>query len=149
MYCQMQKVILDFKFCSADKPKDLLRKSAMGKWGFMLALDLGACCPKAIRCSKTIGNFSESLVKKIDMKAYGEPHIVHFGEDNKAGYTLVQLIETSNITAHFCEQDNAAFIDIFSCKPFDPKDARVVIDEYFKPQRVNEHWLERSIPELQ
>jgi S-adenosylmethionine/arginine decarboxylase-like enzyme len=80
------------------------------------------------------------------MKAYGEPQIIHFGEDNKAGYTLVQLIETSNITAHFCEQDNAAFIDIFSCKEFDPKDAKRVVDQFFRPAATVEHWTERSIP---
>ena len=118
----------------------------MVKWGFALALDLGRCCPRAIRCPTTIRDFSRTLVKEIDMKAYGEPQIIHFGEDNKAGYTLVQLIETSNITAHFCEQDNAAFIDIFSCKEFDPKDAKRVVDQFFRPAATVEHWTERSIP---
>lgn len=46
------------------------------------------------------------LVKDIDMVPYGGPQVVHFGSGNKAGYTLVQLIETSNITAHFVEETN-------------------------------------------
>lgn len=120
----------------------------MAKWGYMLSLDLAKCRMSAIRCPYIIKDFSETLVKRIDMKAYGAPHIVRFGEDNKAGYTLVQLIETSNICAHFCEQDNAAFIDIFSCKPYNVEDAVAVVRDYFEPQKVVRHYIERSIPEL-
>jgi S-adenosylmethionine/arginine decarboxylase-like enzyme len=119
------------------------------KWGYMLSLDLAKCRTSAIRCPYTIKEFSETLVKRIDMKAYGSPHIVRFGDGNKAGYTLVQLIETSNICAHFCEQDNAAFIDIFSCKPYQIEDAVEVVKEFFEPQKVVRHYIERSIPELQ
>lgn len=118
------------------------------KWGYMLSLDIAKCSTASIRCPYTIEQFTHSLVKKIDMKAFGRPHIVRFGEDNKAGYTLVQLIETSNICAHFCEQDNAAFIDIFSCKPYDIEDAVSVVKDYFEPKIIVRHYIERSIPEL-
>jgi S-adenosylmethionine/arginine decarboxylase-like enzyme len=114
----------------------------------MLSLDIAKCKPQLIRSQPVIYKFTKSLVKEIDMKAYGEPQIVHFGEGNKAGYTLVQLIETSNITAHFCEEDNAAFIDIFSCKPYDIETAVKVVDKYFKPEKIVRHYIERSIPEL-
>jgi S-adenosylmethionine/arginine decarboxylase-like enzyme len=120
----------------------------MTKWGYMLSLDIAKCKPQLIRSKPVIYKFTKSLVKEIDMKAYGEPQIVHFGEGNKAGYTLVQLIETSNITAHFCEEDNAAFIDIFSCKPYDIETAVKVVDKYFKPEKIVRHYIERSIPEL-
>ena len=120
----------------------------MAKWGYMLSLDMARCRPAAIRCPYLIRDFSNDLVKKIDMKAYGTPHIVRFGDGNKAGYTLVQLIETSNICAHFCEQDNAAFLDIFSCKPYDIETAVGVVRDYFEPQKIVRHYIERSIPEL-
>lgn len=120
----------------------------MSKWGYMLSLDIARCKPQLIRSKPVIYKFTKSLVKEIDMKAYGEPQIVHFGTGNKAGYTLVQLIETSNITAHFCEEDNAAFIDIFSCKPYDIETAVRVVDKYFKPELVHRHYVERAIPEL-
>jgi S-adenosylmethionine/arginine decarboxylase-like enzyme len=115
-------------------------------WGYMLSLDCGGCDPISIRSSLIIETFSKELVKEIDMKAYGEPQIVHFGEDNKAGYTLVQLIETSNIVAHFCEEDNAMFIDVFSCKPYAPQDAINVVKKYFSPTKITEHYIERIIP---
>lgn len=118
-------------------------------WGFHLALDVGKCNPKLIRCPIQISAFSKALVQRIDMVPYGEPQIVMFGEGNKKGYTLVQLIQTSNITGHFCEQDNAAFLDIFSCKKYDIETAVKCVREYFEPTMVVRHYIERSIPELQ
>jgi len=120
----------------------------MKKWGYMLSLDIAKCKPLLIRSKPTIYAFSKNLVSAIDMKAYGEPQIEHFGEGNKAGYTLVQLIETSNIMGHFCEEDNAAFIDIFSCKPYDIEIAVKVVEEHFEPKKIVRHYIERSIPEL-
>lgn len=118
-------------------------------WGYMLSLDIARCNPKLISCPKHITAFSNDLVKRIDMVKYGEPHVVMFGEGNKKGYTLVQLIQTSNICAHFCEQDNAAFLDIFSCKPYKIEDAVKCVKDYFEPEMIVRHYIERSIPELQ
>jgi S-adenosylmethionine/arginine decarboxylase-like enzyme len=70
------------------------------------------------------------------MVPYGKPQIVHFGSGNKAGYTLIQLIETSNISAHFAEEDNSAYLDVFSCKNFKVSDVEEVIREYFKPENI-------------
>ena len=117
-------------------------------WGYMLSLDIGKCMPKLIRCPDNITAFSKALVQRIEMVPYGEPQVVMFGEGNKKGYTLTQLIQTSNITGHFCEQDNAAFIDIFSCKPYKIEEAVSCVRDYFKPQMVVRHYIERSIPEL-
>jgi len=118
-------------------------------WGKALALDCGGCCPKAIRCPITIKAFSSELVRRIDMVAYGEPMVVHFGTDNKAGYTLVQLIETSNITAHFSESEGAVFLDVFSCKDFAEGTVRDVVGKYFKPSKIQSAVHDRNIPELE
>ena len=115
-------------------------------WGFHLALDLARCRPASIRCPKHIETFTKTLVKRIDMKAYGEPQIVMFGEGNKKGYTLVQLIETSNITAHFCEETNDAYLDVFSCKPYKTQDVVEVVNEFFGPEEKTIHELERQAP---
>jgi S-adenosylmethionine/arginine decarboxylase-like enzyme len=115
----------------------------MTPWGFHLMLNIGKCKPHTIRCPKHIASFTKELVKNIDMVAYGDPQIVMFGEGNKKGYTLVQLIETSNITAHFCEETNDCYLDVFSCKPFDSEDVRVCVEKYFKPEKMNEKYLER------
>ena len=114
-------------------------------WGKHLILNVKNCHPKTIRTHLTIYGFSQMLVKAIDMKAYGEPLIRHFGEGNKAGYTLVQLIETSNITAHFVEETNDAYIDVFSCKEFDPAIVEKVIRDHFIPESIDSTLLVRQV----
>lgn len=82
------------------------------------------------------------------MKAYGDLQLKHFGEGNKSGYTGIQLIETSCISFHLCEETNDAYIDIFSCKPYKIEDAVSVVKEYFKPQDIRISYLERQAPQM-
>jgi S-adenosylmethionine/arginine decarboxylase-like enzyme len=112
-------------------------------WGYHLTIDASHCNPTAIRSKNTISNFVSKLVKEIDMVAYGPPTIVMFGTGNKKGYTLVQLIETSNITAHFVEETNAIYLDVFSCKKFNITDAINVFKDFFKPQKIKKHFIKR------
>ena len=113
-------------------------------WGYHLLLDASKCIPRTIRCHQNIYCFSKELVKKIDMVPYGEPYIQHFGTGNKAGYTLVQLIETSNITAHFCEETDDLYLDVFSCKPFEPQDVAGMVALYFNPIFMKRNFLTRQ-----
>ena len=71
-------------------------------------------------------------------------HFHHFGEGNKAGFTLVQLIETSNICAHFCNDTGDAYIDVFSCKPYDRDVVRDEIIKFFKPRQITVNYIERQ-----
>jgi S-adenosylmethionine decarboxylase len=102
-------------------------------WGYHLILDCAGADHEAISSHDTIYNFTKELVQKIDMVAYGEPQIVRFGSGNKEGYTLVQLIETSNICAHFVEENDTFYLDVFSCKPYEPQDVVDTVMKYFKP----------------
>jgi S-adenosylmethionine/arginine decarboxylase-like enzyme len=116
----------------------------MNNWGKHLILDAAGCRPGTISSAAQIYKFTKHLVKKIDMVAYGEPQIVMFGTGNKKGYTLVQLIETSNITAHFVEETNDMYLDVFSCKEFDPHVVAGLVATYFDPQNVKTHMLYRQ-----
>ena len=116
-------------------------------WGYHAIIDIAKCKPRLIRCPHNITAFSHELVKRIDMKAYGLPQVVHFGVDDKKGYTLTQLIETSCISAHFSEDTNSAFIDIFSCKPYNISTAELTVREFFAPEIVWKKFLERPVPE--
>ena len=110
-------------------------------WGFHLLLNCSNCIPANIRNPSRIRLFTKSLVNKIDMVAYGQPQLVMFGTGNKKGYTLVQLIETSNITAHFVEETNDIYMDVFSCKKFHPKDVEAVVNDYFSPMDIQTTFL--------
>jgi len=115
-------------------------------WGHHLMLDVARCTPHTIRCRQTIETFTHRLVKEIDMVAYGKPQIVMFGTGNKKGYTLVQLIETSNICAHFCEETNDMYLDVFSCKEFNPDVVRMVVEESFRPGAMKQMFVTRQTP---
>ncbi len=94
------------------------RKSA---WGIAASIDIYNCNPATIRDADAIRRFVVELCDLIEMKRFGDTQVVHFGEDERvAGYSMVQLIETSLISAHFANQSNAVYLDVFSCKPYDP-----------------------------
>lgn len=115
-----------------------------GSWGYHLIINAGLCDPVALRSKETIAKFAKAIVKEIDMVAFGPPRIVRFGEGNKRGTTLVQLIETSCIVAHAVEQTNDIYLDIFSCKSFDPKVAEGVFRDFFKPTTVEKIFMKRQ-----
>jgi S-adenosylmethionine/arginine decarboxylase-like enzyme len=120
--------------------------SALRTWGKHLVLDAAGCSPKMIGCPIVIKNFTTDLVRRIDMVAYGDPQIVMFGTGNKKGYTLIQLIETSNIAAHFVEENNSMYLDVFSCKDFDPSIVKETVREYFDAQRFSSRVFMRQAP---
>lgn len=114
-------------------------------WGWHLLLDLKSCDQKLITDRDHLAKFLSALVKRIDMVAFGDPMIEHFAthDPEKAGYSIVQLIETSNITGHFVDKNGDAYIDIFSCRLFSVEDAIAVIREYFAPQNVSHKFVPR------
>ena len=89
-------------------------------WGLSTTVDLEDCDPETIRDAQAIQRFVVALCDLIQMKRYGECHVVHFGQGRVAGYSMVQLIETSLISGHFANESNSAYLDIFSCKPYEP-----------------------------
>ena len=80
------------------------------------------------------------------MVAYGEPVVEHFATHSHeaAGYTLLQMIETSNIAAHFAENIGQVYIDVFSCKAFDVEVALGICKKYFNPTQANMHNMDRG-----
>ena len=116
----------------------------MSYWGYHLVANFGRCNPEMIRCAPNISLFAKTLVKKINMVPYGEPLVQHFGSGNKSGYTLVQLIETSNIVAHFVEETDDMYLDVFSCKPFYPDTVKKVVSQYFRPLNTNAQFMIRQ-----
>ncbi len=105
----------------------------LNPWGMSINVDLKNCNPKTIRSKEKIREFIVNLCKLIDMKRFGEPQIVNFGEEEKVeGYSFTQLIETSLVSGHLANYTNAAYIDIFSCKAYEPKKTAEFCKEFFK-----------------
>jgi S-adenosylmethionine/arginine decarboxylase-like enzyme len=115
-------------------------------WGKHLVLDLSSCDREAVRSADAIRAFSEDLVSSIGMVAYGEPVLAHFATHlpEAAGYSLVQLIETSAVTGHFCDASGDAYLDVFSCKDFDSEVAINVVERHLRPESVRKVELSRD-----
>lgn len=117
-------------------------------WGYHLVLDAAGCDQKAISDKDIIYKFTKELVEEIKMVAYGEPQIVRFGQGDMVGYTLMQLIETSNINCHFVDVPKTAYLDVFSCKQYDINTVLRVFKKYFKPTTVRYNFLVRHAQEI-
>jgi S-adenosylmethionine/arginine decarboxylase-like enzyme len=79
------------------------------------------------------------------MRMHGEPIIERFGtKPQLMGYSAMQFIETSSITAHFAEIEGQVFIDIFSCKTFNPIACFEFCKQYFGAEDGKYHVIERG-----
>jgi S-adenosylmethionine/arginine decarboxylase-like enzyme len=113
--------------------EDAIEKSA---WGVAASIDIYDCDPDTIRSASKIRKFVVELCDLIEMKRFGRTTVVNFGEDERvAGYSMTQLIETSLISAHFANLTNTTYLDVFSCKPYDPRVARDFAVKFFGGSR--------------
>ena len=110
----------------------------MEKYGIELILDLHDCDSSKFTRDSITGYF-ERLCELIDMKR----EALHFWDDvglpeedkqtspHTQGTSAVQFILTSSIVIHTLDQLGAIYINMFSCKEFDPKLAEKFSVEWF------------------
>jgi len=112
-----------------------------GSWGILTSIDLHSCNPDTIRDAAKIKEFVLELCKKIDVTPFGECQVVHFADHDEdvAGYSMVQLIETSLISGHFANKTNHTYLDVFSCKYYDPEVAASYAKSFFEANDVVLH----------
>ena len=115
-------------------------------WGFHTMLDCSGCDHDKITDGDNITAFTKELVKRIDMVAYGEPIVAHFAahDPQKAGYSMMQLIETSNLAAHFVDRDNTMYLDVFSCKEYEINTVIDVVKEFFGATKIRINYITRN-----
>ena len=114
-------------------------------WGLSTSVDLYGCNPETIRDARAIKRYVKELCELIEMKQFGDTQVVHFGEEERvAGFSMVQLIETSLISGHFANNTNNAYIDIFSCKYYEPSVAVEFTKKFFEAKEVKMHYILRG-----
>lgn len=91
-------------------------------FGLHAIIDLHECDAPLIGDESTIRLFNNRLLVLLGMEPYGEPFLERFAlhDPVAAGYTLIQPITTSAITAHFSESTRGVYLDVFSCRTFVP-----------------------------
>jgi S-adenosylmethionine decarboxylase len=105
-------------------------------WGLSASVDIYDCEPSAIRDAENIREFVRQLCDRLGMKRFGECQVVNFGaEERVAGFSMTQLIETSLVSGHFANASNSAYLDIFSCKFYEPRVMAEFATTYFRGSR--------------
>jgi len=132
------------------KSTDEVTGLMQGKYGIELILDLHGCdASKFTRAS--ISEYFERLCILIDMQR----EELHFWDDegvseedkqtspHTQGTSAVQFILTSSIVIHTLDQLKAVYINIFSCKLFDPKVAEQFSTNWFGATDCSAKFLDR------
>ncbi len=123
----------------------------MTQYGKELILDLHHCNP-ATFSRKHIRNYFKKICSLIDMERcklcwwddYGVLPDEQQTEPHLKGTTAIQFIKTSNITIHTLDLLKSVYLNIFSCKDFDPEIVKQFTEEWFKGRIVNDHVIERK-----
>ena len=122
----------------------------MKKFGAELILDLHGCDPGTFT-RKSISRYFAGLCKLIDMKREALPFWDDFDvpvEERQTsahtqGTSAVQFILTSSIVIHTLDQMGAIYINIFSCKDFDPDIAEQFTVDWFGANDCAARFIER------
>jgi len=120
---------------------EILKEAKMKSvWGIAASIDIYDCDPEIIRSADKIRQFVSELCDLIEMKKFGDTEVIHFGEEERvAGFSMVQLIETSLISAHFANLTNTVYLDVFSCKTYNPAIVEEFACKFFKGSHCITH----------
>jgi S-adenosylmethionine/arginine decarboxylase-like enzyme len=103
----------------------------------MLAeIDLHGCQRSRLEDPNSIRAFVPSVIEAIGMRAHGPLRLERFGEGELEGWSATQFIETSSITIDADEVSGRCFIDVFSCRTFDPETAATIAVAHFGGRRT-------------
>jgi S-adenosylmethionine/arginine decarboxylase-like enzyme len=118
----------------------------MQYWGYHMIIDCGGCDPALMSSYENVDKWIRQLVKDIDMEPIGEPRIEYTAAEfpDKAGFTVVQVIVTSSIVAHFVDGLGQIYLDVFSCKDFDPGVVENSVRNSFKAAKLRKYFLTRQ-----
>lgn len=115
-------------------------------WGMSSSVDLYNCDLVLMNNESYIKKIVIELCDLIEMKRFGDCQVVFFGSSNKEGYSMFQLIETSNLSAHFANDIRTIYFDIFSCKSFNPEIVATFLAKCFKAEFSETQTNQRRLP---
>ena len=121
------------------------------RYGVELILDMHGCDPKTFT-RDSIKAYFEELCVLIDMQRED----LHFWDDvgrpleerqtspHTQGTSAVQFILTSSIVIHTLDQLEAVYINIFSCKEFDPILTENFSKKWFVASSCSARFIDRN-----
>ena len=115
-------------------------------WGYQLILDMEDCS-EMMDNKGYVTKFFKELISELDMKELSPIMIVKVdGPDlgSGRGLSAVQMITTSSITFHSDDDKRCIYLDVFSCKKYNPDIVIRTVDKYFSPKRISKKFLYRD-----
>jgi S-adenosylmethionine/arginine decarboxylase-like enzyme len=97
----------------------------------LAAIDLHGCDRERLADPDRIRAAVPAVIDATGMRAHGPLMLERFGSGDLEGWSAMQFIETSSITLHADEVAGRCFLDVFSCRRFDPGLAAAVAAEHF------------------
>lgn len=123
-------------------------------WGYTISVDVKACVgllecfidepAHREKARTTLTKFCKHLVDEIEMIAYKQPLFEVFGEGNARGFTCVQLLTTSALVMHFCDDSRDIYVDLTSCKRFKPEKVIDCFERWFQPENCRYNFFNRN-----
>lgn len=129
---------------------DKFEDQIVSAYGYELILDLHGCNPSTFN-RESLDSFFTEVCDLIDMERCG----VHFWDDVGVppeerqtspltkGTSAVCFILTSTIVVHTLDKLGAVYVNIFSCKEFDPAVARKFTEEWFQAGSCGHTFINR------
>lgn len=122
----------------------------MNNYGKELILDLHECNPEKFTRHQ-INKFFKELCTEIDMEACkvawwdykGYPEEYKAAPIHLKGTSAIQFISTSNITIHTLDVMKRVYLNVFSCKDFNPIEAVNFCQRFFGGNIINHQIIDR------
>jgi S-adenosylmethionine/arginine decarboxylase-like enzyme len=102
-------------------------------WGFHLLIDMSKCNDK-IDSLDEVERFFGELIEELGMTPLSDIMVKKVEGEDGRGVSAVQMITTSSITFHSDDDERSVYLDVFSCKDFDPKQVLKFATGYFQPK---------------
>ncbi len=122
----------------------------MEDFGKEVIIDLHDCSVEKFT-REGLTEYFVQLCKLIDMQREdlhfwdyeGEPEEYEKAPEHLKGISAIQFISTSNLTVHTLDESRRVYINVFSCKEFDPSLVRTFTEEFFLGKAVQVKVLRR------
>ncbi len=121
-------------------------------YGPELILDLHGCDVSTFS-RKSLRSFGKAICREIGMTPHkfrseswdddGVPAEECETSPVTKGYSAIQFLMESSILIHALELTQSAYINIFSCNPFDRKRAKSFTKNWFKAEQITSRLIKR------
>ncbi len=93
---------------------------------------------------ETVERILRDLPAMIDMNILAGPYMVR-GVPENPGVTGIEVIDKSHIAIHTFDENNTISIDVYSCKPFNAKNAVEYLKKQIKFMEITSRTITREI----